>query len=144
VDRRGPLKRTKGLARTRKRPTVADRLLDPGSGAFYAAAAAQDSCAACGRRGPFQAHHVVEKKHLTDGLYPPDDALRICATHVRPCHFDHHYAGKRIATRRLTDANVAFAFSVLGAYAQDYLRRYYDDSDPDPRIARHAAAYPAA
>jgi hypothetical protein len=37
-------------------------------------------------------------------------------------------------TKLLRDENIAFAFALFGGYASDYFNRYYDNSDPDPRI----------
>jgi hypothetical protein len=107
---------------------------------FHDAARYQRVCAApgCRRRGPrkgidFQAHHVVYEQHLRDrGLprYDARNALRLCPD----CHKRHHGPHWRLPTSALTAENIAYAFLVLGAYAPDYFRRYYDDSATDPRI----------
>ena len=55
----------------------------------------------------------------------------------------HHHRRRVVKTRELTDDNIRFAFEALGYEASAYLRRYYDDTDPDPRIARLEAAQDA-
>lgn len=123
--------------------------------AFRAEAAWQPCCAACGRvKGGWHAHHVVDKRILQDRcglsgdeLYDTRNALRLCqevgSAEVR-CHFQHENYARLVRTRELTDDNIAYAFEVLGAYAFDYLRSEYDDSEPDERIVRHLATLEAA
>lgn len=109
---------------------------------FHDAARFQRSCAVPGCRiRDFQAHHVVYEQHLKDrGLprYDTQNALRLCPLH----HGRHHkrYVDKDgqsfvLETRFLTDANVAYAFAVLGDAAAGYFARYYNGADDDPRIA---------
>lgn len=96
----------------------------------------QRVCAVCGSTGSFQAHHVVYEQHLrSDRLpkYTTLNALRICATGAGTCHGDHHSGKRRIKVSELTEANLLYAFAIYGAYAADYLRRYYHD-DADPRL----------
>lgn len=98
----------------------------------------QSDCAVCEKvGGSFHAHHVIYEQHLRDRGLPKWDtrnARRVCP---EPCHELHHRGRRRIQTKNLTDDNIAYAFHVLGAYAADYLRRYYDDQARDPRIVAH-------
>lgn len=86
--------------------------------------------------GPWHPHHVVYEQHVVAVdprlRHDPDNALRITVT----CHGRHHAGLRRIRTRELRDENIDFAVRLLGAgKAVNYLRRYYDDRSPDPRIA---------
>lgn len=103
--------------------------------AFRDEARFQRVCAETGASGPWHAHHVVEKKHCRENgwpLYDPRNALRLA--------YDTHMTGqtaamRRVKTTNLLDCNIAFAVECMGSgRATDYLRRYYDDSDPDPRL----------
>lgn len=104
------------------------------SQSFKAEARWQRLCAECDKGGAFQAHHVIYEQHLRDRglpLYDTRNALRLCYD----CHKRHHDGTAwRLTTRKLTPDNIIYAFEVLGAYAGDYLRRYYDDLQPDVRI----------
>jgi hypothetical protein len=117
-------------------------LQDPLS--FHDEARWQRVCAVCKKptSGRFHAHHVVDKQTLRhlgitgNALYDTRNALRLChglTTSVR-CHFRHENRVRVVKTTELTDDNIAYAFRVLGDAALDYLRREYDDTDPDPRI----------
>lgn len=105
---------------------------------FYYEARHQRVCAVCGTTRGFQAHHVVTKQELArlglsgDDLYDSANALRLCQTH----HLRHHGGIRRVRTAELKDLNIRYAFHVLGAFAADWLRRYYDDTDGDPRIIK--------
>lgn len=85
----------------------------------------------------WSAHHVVYRQELARRRLPewdPRDALRLCEN----CHVPkQHQRTAPVPTTALLDNNIAFAFEVLGLFAADYLRRFYDDSTPDPRIAEH-------
>lgn len=102
----------------------------------------QTVCAYCGKTGPFQAHHVVDKAKLRDhcglsgnALYDTRNALRLCeGLDTARCHFQFENRRIAITTKMLTDDNIAYAFEKLGPYAADYLRAEYDDTDRDPRI----------
>jgi hypothetical protein len=117
-------------------PTVAN----PAS--FREEARWQTVCAYCGKTGPFQAHHVVDKAILRDrcqlsgnALYDTRNALRLCeGLDTARCHFQFENRRIRIRTTMLTDDNIAYAFEVLGPYAYDYLRQEYAYVPPDPRI----------
>lgn len=114
---------------------------------FRAEARFQRVCAVCGAAGDFQAHHVVYEQVLsTKGFRKPDrydtrNALRLCNRLGPDCHNAHHNRVVTIKTTLLKDANVAYAFIVLGPFAADWLRRYYDDSEPDPRISELESRY---
>lgn len=98
---------------------------------FHEAAALQGLCqnSACGRSTyVWDAHHVVEKKYLKKHglpLFDPRNALRLCES----CHSRHTTASQRIPMESLRDENIDYAFEILGAYAYDYLHRYYDGTD---------------
>lgn len=105
---------------------------------FRTEAQYQRVCAVCGSSHRFHAHHVVYEQVLaryTDlvrgELYDTRNSLRVCGL----CHFAHHNASQKIPTKKLLAANIEYAFMALGAYAADWLRRYYDDTDADPRIS---------
>lgn len=104
-------------------------------------------CAACGGTGRFQAHHVVDKAELSkkglrgNDLYDTRNAMRLCEDLDGPrCHMQFENRRITISTKKLTDDNIEYAFEELGAYAYDYLRQEYDDTDPDPRLERALAA----
>jgi hypothetical protein len=109
---------------------------------FRAEARWQRVCVECGAGGPFHAHHVVDKAVLRNraglkgnALYDTRNAMRLCGGLVGArCHLQFENRRLRIATGKLSDDNIAYAFEVLGAYAYDYLRQEYDDSEEDPRI----------
>lgn len=107
----------------------------------------QKLCAHCHKAKPFHAHHVVDKNTLKhrcglggNALYSTRNALRLCeGLDTERCHFQHENRridtpNGAISTRALTDDNIRYAFDMLDAYAADYLRSEYDDTDPDPRI----------
>jgi hypothetical protein len=103
---------------------------------FQDAAWNQKVCAVTGKAGPWHPHHVVYEQHLRDRNLPIYDGRN--ALRVNPqAHWAHHKSRPKIKTSQLLDVNIDYAFDVLGPYAADYLRRYYDDSDPDPRIIAH-------
>lgn len=119
---------------------------------FWNEARFQSTCGLCGKARRFHAHHVVDRQTLRrvaglsgDDLYDPRNAMRLCQEIGNPkirCHFQHENAveGQKVPTRKLSDTHVEYAFEKLGDWALDYLRRDYDDSDPDPRlIAREEA-----
>jgi hypothetical protein len=105
---------------------------------FRAEARYQRVCAACDSAGTFQPHHVVYEQELVRRRLPRYDtrnALRLCGPGAKNrCHERHHGPNYKIPTAKLTDSNVIYAFMVLGPYAADWLRRYYDDRMRDPRI----------
>lgn len=110
---------------------------------FQEAAWDQRVCAVSGKKGAWHPHHVIYEQHLRDRNLPIFDtrnSLRL-NPHV---HWSHHKGFRRVKTKELKDKNIEYAFLVLGAYAQDYLRRYYDDTDPDPRIIAHEQQYERA
>lgn len=114
---------------------------------FHAEARWQRVCAQCGSGGDFHAHHVVDKQTLRgygvtgNAQYDVRNALRLCQTFAgaKRCHFNFENRVISISTKKLTDDNIAYAFEVLRAYAYDYLRSEYDDSEPDERLIRHLA-----
>jgi len=105
---------------------------------FRAEARYQGLCAVLGTGGDFLAHHVVYEQVLKNrlrlrgnALYDTRNALRLS----KKAHDNHHHAHRKVRTVELLDQNIEYAFVALGAYAGDYLRRYYDDvTQPDPRI----------
>lgn len=107
---------------------------------FWNEARFQRACAVCGTtRGTWDAHHVVYKQTLRDlyglrddGLYDSANALRLCNLH----HSRHHQRSRPVKTTELTELSIRYAFHVMGAYAADWLRAYYDDSEPDARIVK--------
>lgn len=113
---------------------------------FRAEGMYQGLCAVCHKGGEFHVHHVVDKATLRnrcgldgDDLYDTRNALRLCqvmGSTERRCHFQHENYRRLVKTSELTDDNIAYAFLMLGAYAIDYLRREYDDSEPDERLER--------
>lgn len=143
------MRRTKALARTggpkRKKPKKARAIRGVGVAIenrrlFQDAARGQGICQApdCPVTSNHDPHHVIYEQHLKDrGLprYDARNALRLC----RGCHHRHHFTpGWRLPTAALREENIAYAVLVLGEYAIDYFRRYYDDSADDPRIAELA------
>lgn len=105
---------------------------------FKAEARFQRVCAVCGGSGFFQSHHVVTKQVLRDryGIfgtlaYNTMNSLRVC----EKCHGRHHSRFKKIKTTDLKSDNIQYAFFVMGSYAAQWLRRYYDDRGRDPRIS---------
>lgn len=88
-------------------------------------------------------HHVIYRQVLRKrGLdeFDPRNAMKLCVS----CHSSHHRRGKIIPTSALLDRHIEYAFEVLGIYAMDYLRRYYDDAEPDPRIVNWSESYARA
>lgn len=87
-------------------------------------------------------HHVVYRRHLAERElweWDLDNGIPIC----RACHDQHHYPGvacRPLPICLLPDHCVDYAFRILGAYAYDYLRRYYAGDDPrlDSRLAAAA------
>ena len=78
-----------------------------------------------------EVHHVVTQQHLRsrgreDQLWNPDNGLPLCPQGLGcPAHEHHTKAAKRIPRDVLRHQNLIFAREVLGAYALDYLDRYY-------------------
>lgn len=105
---------------------------DPES--FRAEARHQGRCAACGRPGAFDAHHVLEKRHCRlygAPLHSPDNALRLCSKAADRCHERHTSRQRAVPLVVLRDENIAFAARWLGrAAAYEYLTRRYAGSDP--------------
>lgn len=114
---------------------------------FHDEARWQRVCANCGATGSFHAHHVIDKQTLRrklgcgkrdPRLYDTRNSLRLCEGLNGPrCHMNSEWGGVsrvKVPTSRLRDANIEYAFEILGAYAADYLRHEYDDEAGDPRI----------
>lgn len=115
---------------------LGDPICNPES--FRLEAKSQRVCAVTGQPGNFLAHHVVYEQDLKrrlglsgNQLYDTRNARRIS----KRAHDNHHAAHRRIKTTELTDDNIEYAIEKLGIYAYDYLRRKYDDSEEDPRVA---------
>lgn len=93
---------------------------------------------------PWSAHHVVYRQELSRRRLPEwdaRDALRLC----EECHtVKQHRRRQPVPTTALRDENIEFAFEALGLFAADYLRRFYDDSTPDSRIAEYEHRLDAA
>lgn len=105
---------------------------------FREAAMAQRVCRGCGRTDRWAAHHVVyaqEVRRRGGNEWDGRNAMRLCDR----CHGKHH-GPQRIALGRLSEANLDFAFELLGPFAYDYLRRRYTGDDPrlEDRLARAA------
>ena len=86
-------------------------------------------------------HHVVYEQHVRANggdRWDPRNALRLCVS----CHSSHHHRGRVLPLVALRDANLQFAFELLGAGAYDYLRRYY--RGPDPRLDAYLKSFTAA
>lgn len=101
---------------------------------FWEAARAQRVCAVTRRGGEFEAHHVIAKdflRRLGRDPWDPRNALRLAPR----VHERHTNAVDRVHVRQLTDANIEFAFEVLGAGAHFYLRRHYAGYDPRVELA---------
>lgn len=118
---------------------------DWGHAVLFTGRGRKRGCVVCNRPAD-DAHHVVYKRDLRDrGLFCWDirDGLPLC----RDCHDGHHYSPQAVVTlEHLTDANLDYAFEVLGAYAYDYLRRRYPGPDGPHNLrleARLAAAQEA-
>lgn len=116
-----------------------DPICNPSS--FRLEARAQRVCAVCQGTGQFHAHHVVDKAILRrygrtgNALYDTRNALRLCeGLGTKRCHFQFENRRIVVTTKMLLDDNIVYAFEVLGIFAADYLRREYDDADPDPRL----------
>jgi len=110
---------------------------------FHDEARFQMCCAVCGSTKGFHAHHVVyeqvlDKRYGITGkaAFDTRNALRICTEAGNNCHSHHHHAVRKIMTVELTDENVAYAFEIMGLYAADWLRQYYDDDVQDSRILK--------
>lgn len=112
------------------------------SASFRAEALSQRCCVMCGTTKGWHAHHVVYEQQLKrlgmsgHMLYDSCNAMRLC----KRCHERHHTRVATIPTKKLLDHHIEYACHVLGTYAVDWLRRYYDDSDPDPRIVKLESA----
>lgn len=82
-------------------------------------------------------HHVVYRQHVRregGDEWDPRNALPLCDS----CHSRHHRRSRVIALSVLPASALEFASELLGAYAFDYLRRYYGGKDP--RLERTGAA----
>lgn len=111
-----------------------------GRASFRDEARFQRVCAVCRNGGPYQAHHVVTEQVLRSryairgrDAYNTFNVLRVC----QRCHGRHHSRFRKIRTTELRDENLAYAFNVMGLYAAQWLRRYYDDKPPDQRIVQY-------
>lgn len=135
LARKTELKRGGGLSRGRRPRT--DR---KASSRFWEAARDQKVCAVTGTRGPWDAHHVVERQWLRQrGLdeWDPRNALRV----IKPVHARHTSAVKRIPLRCLTEESVSYAFELMGLAAHPYLHRHYEGEDP--RVEKLVAQFGA-
>lgn len=97
---------------------------------FYEMAHAQRECRACGRRGNYESHHVVEKSEIKrqgryDLLWDPRNCMRLCSR----CHDAHTDRSIPIPLRELFDMHFDFAFELLGAAAPRYLTEKYVGDD---------------
>jgi hypothetical protein len=86
-------------------------------------------CRACLTKRAAHSHHVVYEAELKRRGLPKYDKANMMALCL-DCHFAHHKASRRIPLLLLSDANLEYAFNLLGAYAFDYLNRRYAGSDP--------------
>jgi hypothetical protein len=101
---------------------------------FFNEARYQGKCAVTGKTGRWHPHHVIRWQDLKRmGLprYDRRNALRLC----EQVHVDHTSSMHKIRTIFLLDCNIGYAVEVMGAErAVQYLRRYYIDTVPDPRL----------
>ena len=80
---------------------------------------------------------VLEKYgKMGNEVHDTRNALRVCTELDNNCHMRHHHAVRKILTVELVDENIEYAFEVMGLYAADWLRQYYDDSVQDRRILK--------
>lgn len=97
---------------------------------FRESARLQRSCQSCGAtRVPWSAHHAVYLQHVRragGSAWARDNALRLCDD----CHNGHHNRSRPVRATALTQANIDYAFDLLGQAAYDYLRRRYAGDDP--------------
>lgn len=126
--RSSPLKRSsKGLRRKPKRKRTEEEHI--AHRAFVDAARDQRVCAVSGKAGPFDPHHVIEQQWLKGEGLPVDD--RRNALRLNPdVHANHTTGAAKVPQRCLTDANIEYAFEVMGVRATDYLARKYGGTDP--------------
>lgn len=106
--------------------------------AFRLAAEEQRYCAMCHRRVgenrdgypiKFEAHHVIERRYLKANdlpLYDTRNALLLCEW----CHLGQTNRLRPLWLLVLTDANIDYAFYLLGDFAEQYLRDHYKGDDP--------------
>lgn len=136
--KRTPLTRSSNLRKRRSRPkariTVGGYLPHD----FWLAAQAQGHCAVtkapAGRKGPWEAHHVIEKQEVGSrggDRYDPRNALRLNEL----AHTRHTRAVRRVRLQELRDENIAFAFELMGRAAYVYLNRMYDGTDTRVELA---------
>ena len=96
---------------------------------FYEAARRQRVCAVTHRAGRWQPHHVIEKQEVKrrgGDIWDPRNALRL----ETPVHERHTNAVERVLLSRLTDANLEYAFELMGRAAYVYLTARYSGYDP--------------
>lgn len=98
--------------------------------AFHESAWLQRSCQGCDSFGPFESHHVTEKRKLKqvgrlDLLWDTRNAMRLCPD----CHNRHTNRAAPIPLSKLTDEHFEFAFYALGAAAHTYLGQSYSGND---------------
>lgn len=82
----------------------------------------------CGKRAANR-HHVVYEQHVrAEGgdRFDPDNGLVL----AHDCHASHHRRGRVLPLTALRDANIRFAYHLLGDAAYDYLTRRYGGEDP--------------
>lgn len=112
---RKPVKQGNGMKRAAKQPKPPPakwRKLNTGR------------CAACGKRGQTEIHHVVYAqavKREGGDLWDPRNG--ICLD--RECHAAHHARTRVLSMALLSPDARAFAHDLLGDFADDYLRRRY-------------------
>jgi hypothetical protein len=101
-------------------------------------AAKEAACRACGATRRLLLHHVVYEQHVErmgGDVYDPANSYTVCFD----CHMAHHGAPDfRIKADTLRPENLEFTAALLGAYAPDYLARYYDTGDALPWVVQTA------
>jgi len=85
----------------------------------------EERCRLCGGSTRLTSHHVVYEQHvrrMRGDTFDPANSLTVCFG----CHMGHHHgADRRIRIDQLRPENLEFAQTLLGAWATDYLARYY-------------------
>jgi len=83
----------------------------------------RERCAICNLNAHHW-HHVVYEQHVEKhggDTTDPRNLMPLCFQ----CHGAHHGRSKVIGLHKIPKAAIDFAHELLGAYAGDYLARYY-------------------
>lgn len=96
-------------------------------------------CRRCMFKKAAQSHHVVYAQEVVRRGADVWD-LRNCMPLCQRCHEQHHTRTSPVPLLMLSDANIAFAFEILGEYAKAYLEARYAGSDERLDLAMEEAA----